>query len=58
LAVKDDSTENRIAAIQELGELGALAKESLSVLSNLASQDARAAVRDAAGKAVKQIKGS
>lgn len=58
LAAKDDSTENRIAAIQELGELGALARESLTVLSNLALQDARAAVREAAEKAVKQIKGS
>ncbi len=56
LAVKDDVTENRIAAIQELGELGALAKESLPALSNLAAQDSRLAVREAAAAAVKQIK--
>ena len=55
LAVKDESTENRIAAIQELGELGAAAKSALPVLTRLATQDARAAVRDEAATAVKRI---
>jgi HEAT repeat protein len=51
----DDSTENRIAAIQELGELGALAKAATADLTAIAQQDGRAAVRDAAAKAVKSI---
>jgi hypothetical protein len=51
----DDSTENRIAAIQELGELGSLAKSALDQLNVIAQQDGRAAVRDAASKAVKNI---
>ncbi len=54
---KADSTENRIAAIQELAELGALAKTALPTLTQLETQDARAAVRDAAGKAVTRIRG-
>src|ERR1019366_2214957 len=49
------STENRIAAIQELAELGALAQAALPVLTAIAAQDARATIRDAATKAVKQI---
>ena len=52
----DPSTENRIAAIQELGELGGRAKSAVATLSSIASGDARAAVREAAEKAVKQIK--
>lgn len=55
VAKNDDSTENRIAAIQELGELGPLAKEAMKELSVIAQQDGRAAVRDAANKAVKSI---
>ena len=54
---KADSTENRIAAIQELAELGARAKDALPELTKLESQDARAAIRDAAGKAITQIRG-
>lgn len=56
VAKKDDSTENRIAAIQELGELGPLAKRTLVTLAAIETQDARAAVREAAGKAVKAIR--
>jgi hypothetical protein len=55
-AKEDESTENRIAAIQELGELGPLAKSSVESLTNIAAQDARAAIREAAGKALKQIR--
>lgn len=56
-AAKDDeSTENRIAAIQELGELGTLAKDAAKPLTLIASQDARAAIREAASKALKQIR--
>jgi HEAT repeat protein len=54
-AVDDKSTENRIAAIQELTELGSLAKGAVTELSEIASQDPRAAIRDAASKAVKKI---
>lgn len=61
-AEKDKSTENRIAAIQELAELGPFPKDALyaadtiSALTMLAANDARAAIRDAAAKALKQIK--
>ena len=56
---KDDkSTENRIAAIQELAELGALAKDAIPTLTGLATQDPRAAIREAASKAIQQIGGT
>lgn len=54
-AREDESTENRIAAIQELGTLGALAKSAVAPLTTIAAQDPRAAIREAAGKALKQI---
>ncbi|HZZ80054.1 MAG TPA: HEAT repeat domain-containing protein [Gemmataceae bacterium] len=54
-AKADESTENRIAAIQELGALGTLAKTAAASLTEIAAQDPRAAVREAATKAVKQI---
>ena len=54
VARDDKSTENRIAAIQELGELASLPKEARDALSVIATQDARATVRDAATKALKQ----
>ena len=46
-AKEDKSTENRIAAIQELAELGPLAKDAVPTLTALAAQDARATIRDA-----------
>jgi HEAT repeat protein len=52
----DKSTENRIAAIQELAELGARAKGVIRELETIAEEDARSAIREAADKAVKQIK--
>jgi len=57
-SASDTSTENRIAAIQELGELASRAKGAVETLSRIATDDARAAVREAAEKAVKQIKSS
>ena len=54
-AREDESTENRIAAIQELGDLGAIAKTAVEPLTVIASQDPRASIREAAGKAAKQI---
>src|SRR5438094_1535992 len=58
VAVLDKSTENRIAAIQELGELGnAAPKETRETLRRISRDDARAAIREAAEKAVKQIDG-
>ena len=58
VAVVDKSTENRIAAIQELGELGnAAPKETRETLRRISRDDARAAIREAAEKAIKQIDG-
>jgi hypothetical protein len=54
----DKSTENRIAAIQELGELGSRAQSAVMVLNKIAEGDARAAIREAAAKALKQIQSS
>lgn len=54
VAVKDTSTENRIAAIQELGELPSLPADTRKALSAIAVNDARATIRDAAAKALKQ----
>ncbi len=53
-AVHDTSTENRIAAIQELGELPSLPVDTRKVLDSIAINDARAAIREAALKALKQ----
>jgi HEAT repeat protein len=57
VAKNDESTETRIAAIQELGELGSVPKEARDTLRVIAAQDARAAVREAAAKALKQLGG-
>jgi hypothetical protein len=54
-AENDDSTENRIAAIQELAGLGLRARSAVPALTKIASEDARAAIRDDASKAVKII---
>jgi HEAT repeat protein len=54
-AENDKSTENRIAAIQELGELGSLPEETRKSLGRIATQDARAAIREAAAKALKKV---
>lgn len=56
-AAKDDTTENRLAAIQELAQLGPLAATALPTLSDLASNDSRGSIREAAEAAVKKIKG-
>jgi HEAT repeat protein len=56
-AENDQSTENRIAAIQELGELGSLPEETRKSLARIARQDARAAIREAAEKVLKKIGG-
>jgi HEAT repeat protein len=53
----DKSTENRIAAIQELGELGSLPEETTKSLRRIATQDARAAIREAAAKVLKKLAG-
>jgi hypothetical protein len=57
-ALADDATENRLAAIQELGEAGAAARSAEPILERIAAQDARARLRDAASKALKKIKAS
>jgi HEAT repeat protein len=56
-AENDKSTENRIAAIQELGELGSLPEETRKSLGRIARQDARAAIREAAEKVLKKVGG-
>jgi HEAT repeat protein len=57
LAQTDDAAENRLASVQELGELGPVAEKALPVLQEIAQADARAVLREAATKAVKKIKG-
>jgi HEAT repeat protein len=57
-AVKDDNTENRLAAIQELGQLGNVAAEAVPTLTRLATGDSRASIREAAEDALKKIKAS
>ncbi len=56
-AERDDTTENRLAAIQELGEAGAAARPAEPVLVRLAAQEARARLREAAAAALKKVKG-
>ena len=55
-AAKDDNTENRLAAIQELGQLGNVAGDAVPTLTRLASNDSRASIREAAEEALKKIK--
>ena len=56
-AQKDINLENRLAAVQELGRLESAAMAALPVLSRIATDDARASVRDAAQAAIRKIKG-
>jgi HEAT repeat protein len=58
LAQDDDAVENRLSAIQELGELGARAENAVPVLKDIAQGDGRATLRQAAEAAVKKIKGA
>ena len=58
LAQDDDAVENRLSAIQELGELGARAEPAAPALRDIAQNDVRAAIRQAAETALKKIKGS
>lgn len=57
LAKTDDATENRLAAVQELGELGPFARNAIDDLQVIAQRDVRGSVRDAAAVALKKIKG-
>lgn len=57
-ATKDQHVENRLAAIQELGQLGDTAPASvLTSLSEIAENDTTAAVRTAAEMAAKMLRG-
>jgi HEAT repeat protein len=58
LAQDDDAVENRLSAIQELGELGARAEKAVPILQEIAQNDVRATIRQAAETALKKIKGS
>lgn len=55
LAQDDDAAENRLAAIQELGDLGPTATAAIPVLQGIAQGDARATLREAAQAALKKI---
>jgi len=55
-AKKDVTVENRLAAILELGELGALAMSVLKDLEEFAENESRPQLREAAQVAVKKIK--
>ncbi len=57
-AAKDDTTENRLAAIQELGQLGPAAIDAVPTLTSLAASDSRGSIREAAEAALKKIKNS
>jgi HEAT repeat protein len=57
LAQEDEAVENRLVAIQELGDLGEAALKAVPILEAIAQADARAALRQAAEAAVKKIKG-
>ncbi len=54
-AVKDDATENVLAAVQELADLGRRAEKTAPVLTRLAENDTRASIRQAAADALKKI---
>jgi HEAT repeat protein len=51
----DISNENRIGALQELGEIGRDAKAALPAIQKIANEDSRASIRTAAAKAYKLI---
>ena len=56
-AVKDANVENRLAALQELGQLEMAAQSALPTLERLAVEDSRGSIREAARNAMKKIKG-
>lgn len=55
-ALSDEHTENRLAAIQELGELGPIAAPARPILAKIAHGDVRPTVREAAANALKRVK--
>jgi HEAT repeat protein len=57
LAQDDEAAENRLIAIRELGELGAVAEKAAPALEALAQGEARAELRNAAQASLKKIKG-
>jgi HEAT repeat protein len=57
-ALQDAHVENRLAAIQELGQLGPTAAAAGETLRKIAAGDARASIREAAAAALKRIEGS
>jgi HEAT repeat protein len=54
-ALKDENVENRLAAIQELAQLGSVAADAAPTLVQL-SADSRGSIREAAADALKKIK--
>jgi HEAT repeat protein len=55
-AEKDTNLENRLAAVQELGNLEAAARDAVPALTRIAAEDVRASIRESAQAAVKRIK--
>jgi HEAT repeat protein len=55
--LEDGNVEVRLAAIQELGQLGPAAKDAAKVLHHLARNDSRASIRNAAQASLKKIEG-
>jgi HEAT repeat protein len=51
----DENVEARLAAIQELGQLGPAAKDAEATLRGLARNDSRTSIREAAEAALKKI---
>jgi HEAT repeat protein len=56
IGLKDENVENRLATIQELAELGPVANRAVEALTNLADNDTRSSIREAAQAALKKIK--
>lgn len=56
VCLKDDNIEVRLAAIQELGVLGPLAKDAEKTLQTLYDTDNRASIREAAAAALKKVR--
>src|SRR5262249_39616233 len=58
VAQKETDQDNRVTAIQALGDLGPVAKSAMPSLEKLAMDDVRARIREAAKDAARKIKGS
>src|SRR5205823_301514 len=55
VCLKDTSVETRLAAMQELAQLGTAAKAAAPALRQLADNDSRSSIREAAAAALKKV---